>query len=94
MLKLSEVFKVRSLAELVENFYINLLKSKDEIKVALAYLKLAARNQLDNLKKECYHVIRKNKQILICTAAWNEFLENNPRLLLEVFDDESDEANK
>ncbi len=91
MLKLSEVFKIRSLQGMLENHFINRLNNKSDVKIALHYLQLAARNSLDNLKSECYSVLRQNKDILVYTSAWNELLDRKPSLLLDVFDEEKKE---
>ena len=85
MLKLSEVFVVRSLQELLEAQFIDRLRNKPEVKLALHYLQLAARNKLERLANECLLVLRKNKEILVYTAAWNELLDKNPALLVDVF---------
>ncbi len=94
LLKLSEVFKIRSLQAMLENHFINRLKNKLDVKTALHYLQLAARNLLDNLRHECYSVLRQNKDILVHTSAWNELLDRKPSLLLDVFDEEKEKEDE
>jgi hypothetical protein len=88
LLKLSEVFSVPSLQEFLGNYFIKKLEEKKDAKTALKYLQLGDRNNLPELKRKCISVLRKEKQILIHTTAWNEILGKNPALLLEVFTDE------
>lgn len=88
LLKLSEVFIVRSLQSLLESYFQKRLDERSsDVKLALQYLQLSARNKMDELKKDSYKILRAHKNTLIYSAAWNELLDKTPSLLIEVFDD-------